>query len=265
MKRYFIFTYLLFWLLIGLTGFLISLDVPVVIQNIAKNVAAWAPTFVILLMFKRLYPNTKLRDYLKQNFKGKAKTKYFFVTLVLQAAVLVAAVLAYTVFNKLKLDSITFISVSALVPAFIMCVTSGAIGEELGWRAYALNAYQKKYSPLKSAIFVGLIWAFWHLPLWIASGYAGLELLYYSLSFTLGIVSLSIVITFFYNKGRNILIAMWMHFLFNFLLQLVIIDLLQLIIYISVGYLILAIILIVTHKQEFYESYEKSMYHWSIR
>ena len=115
---------------------------------------------------------------------------------------------------------------------------------------YALKAFQKKYSPFKSSLFIGLAWGFWHLPLWIISGYSGLDLIIYCGAFLLAIVSLSIVITYFYNKSGNILIAMWIHFLFNFLLQLVLIDLLQLLIYISLGYLMLAIILILFYKNE---------------
>ena len=42
---------------------------------------------------------------------------------------------------------------------------------------------------------------------------------------------------------------MWMHFLFNFLLQLVLIEQIQLLMYVSVGYMLAAIILILTEKQ----------------
>ena len=47
LKLYFIITYLLFWILLGITGFLISIDIPMVYQNIIKNLCAWTPTFVI--------------------------------------------------------------------------------------------------------------------------------------------------------------------------------------------------------------------------
>jgi len=43
---------------------------------------------------------------------------------------------------------------------------------------------------------------------------------------------------------------MWIHFWFNFLLKLVIIDILPLLMYISVGYLILAILIIIMNKNE---------------
>ncbi len=65
-----------------------------------------------------------------------------------------------------------------------------------------------------------LVWAFRHLPLMILSGYTGIDLVYYCISFMLAILSVSMVITYFYNKGRSVLIAMWIHFLFNFSLTL---------------------------------------------
>jgi len=43
---------------------------------------------------------------------------------------------------------------------------------------------------------------------------------------------------------------MWLHFLFNFSLNIVIIDLLSLLIYMSIGYMIFAIIIIVMNKSE---------------
>ena len=191
LTRYIIFTYLLFWILIGVTGFLISLDVPALFQTILKNVCAWTPTFVLLLMFKKLYPNTNLRDFFKNNFLGKTKTRYFIVVFILQTAIFVGIVLVYMALNNLRLESIPFISISGLVPALLITATGGAMGEELGWRAYALNVFQKKYSPLKSALFVGLVWGFWHLPLMLFSGYSGLELVYYCFSFLLAIITFS--------------------------------------------------------------------------
>ena len=143
-----------------------------------------------------------------------------------------------------------FISVSTIIPVVIINLTAGVLGEELGWRGYALNLLQKKYIPLISSLIVGVIWGLWHLPLIILSGYSGLELVYYMIAFMVAVISFSVIITFFYNKSKNVLIAMWMHFWFNFLLQIVIIDLLPLLIYVSVGYLIIAILIVILNKKE---------------
>ena len=39
----------------------------------------------------------------------------------------------------------------------------GAIGEEIGWSGYAIDPLQNKYGALKASIFLGLIWAIWHI------------------------------------------------------------------------------------------------------
>ena len=121
---------------------------------------------------------------------------------------------------------------------------SGPMGEELGWRGYALNEYQKQYSPLVSSLFIGVIWGFWHLPLWLLAGYSGGTLALYVASFLVAIISTSVLITFFYNRSGNILVAVWIHFLFNFLFTTVKIDAAPLLAYASVAYLCVALLVV---------------------
>lgn len=39
------------------------------------------------------------------------------------------------------------------------------LGEEPGWRGFALPRLQESYSPLRASLFLAPIWALWHLPL----------------------------------------------------------------------------------------------------
>ena len=247
---YFVLSYLIFWLLIGFTGYIIYLEVPLLIQNIMKNICAATPTFVVFIMFKNLYPNISIKEYFKFHFRKNISPWLFLFSFLLQLLVVVLAVLAYFIINNKPLSTMTFIPISSILGVIIMNLTSGALGEELGWRGYSLNILQKKFIPLTSSLIIGVIWGFWHLPLMILSGYSGFQLLYYILAFMVAVISFSVIITFFYNKSKNILIAMWMHFWFNFLLHIVIIDLLPILIYIAVGYLILALIVIILYRNE---------------
>lgn len=251
LKIFFVLSYLIFWVLIAFTGFLISLDVPVLLQNIVMNICAATPTFVILIMFKKLYPNVTCKEYLKLHFSKKINPRVFLISFILQALMLTLAILAFFKINNKPLNTMTFIGAASILPALIMDLTGGALGEELGWRGYALNVMQKKNIPLTASLILGVIWGLWHLPLMIFSaGYSGLELAYYMIAFMVFVISLSIIITFFYNKSKNILIAMWIHFWFNFLLRIVIIDRLPLIIYASIGFLVLAILIVLLNKKE---------------
>jgi membrane protease YdiL (CAAX protease family) len=40
--------------------------------------------------------------------------------------------------------------------------------EEVGWRGYAFDALQRRWSGLRPALLVGVVWALWHLPLLVS-------------------------------------------------------------------------------------------------
>lgn len=54
---------------------------------------------------------------------------------------------ANSIFNKTTWGVLLYYVVKTIV--------SGPLGEELGWRGFALMELQKKYSPLKSSIIIG--------------------------------------------------------------------------------------------------------------
>ncbi len=124
-----------------------------------------------------------------------------------------------------------------------MTLTSGPLGEELGWRGYAYGELRKRRSPLASALLLGLVWGLWHLPLWLLSGYALQTLLIYIVSFMAAIVSTSVIIARFYEKNRNLFVPMWIHFWFNFLLKLVNVEMVALLACLAMVYAVVAAVL----------------------
>jgi membrane protease YdiL (CAAX protease family) len=239
----------MFWVLLASTGILMYLKVPKIAVDIMSNVAAWSPTFILIILFTKLFPGVTIQDYLKRSFGSKVKVLDFFSAFIWQVLAIVLVVSAYLLINDRPLNSLTFINIGSVFSIFVITITAGPTGEELGWRGYALGIFQKRYSPLKAGLILGFLWGFWHLPLWFISGFSGTDLLTYIFSFLLAIISTSILITYFYNKSRNILIAMWIHFWFNFLLKIVNIDLLPLLLYTAIVYFLFVIVLVVTNKE----------------
>jgi CAAX protease family protein len=64
--------------------------------------------------------------------------------------------------------------------AAVVIVT--ALGEELGWRGYALRALEGRLRPAAASVAVAAIWALWHLPISLATGSTLADFLPWSIS-----------------------------------------------------------------------------------
>jgi membrane protease YdiL (CAAX protease family) len=54
------------------------------------------------------------------------------------------------------------------LPIFILGFDG--LGEEVGWRGFALPRLLKKHSALLASLILGLLWGFWHLGYWLTPG-----------------------------------------------------------------------------------------------
>lgn len=231
---YYVLTNIVFWVLLGITGLAISLSVSQTTQIILKNICAWSSTFVILIMFKKFYPNKNFFQHIRDNFRQKIKWQSIGSVILIQLLVYGLAVFTYTLINKVNFSSMEFVALPSLFSLIVINITSGPLGEELGWRGFAYNELRGKYSSIKTAVIIGLAWGLWHIPLWFLSGYQGIDLVLYILIFMVSIIKISILISIFYEKTRNLFIPILIHFLFNFLLNLVKADLIQLFFYTAI-------------------------------
>lgn len=92
----------------------------------------------------------------------------------------------------------------------------GPLGEELGWRGYALPRLLARTSPLKAGLVLGVIWTLWHVPAVLFSG-----IIYVSAAdlgwFALNTIGLSLLMTaLFVRTGGSVLVAgVIPHFVIN--------------------------------------------------
>jgi membrane protease YdiL (CAAX protease family) len=88
-------------------------------------------------------------------------------------------------------------------------LVGSAMGEEPGWRGYALPRMQWRHSALRAGVLLGLLWGLWHLPLWLWRDQRSPEEIGWEL---LGIIATSVLFTWVFNHtDGSLLLAMLFH------------------------------------------------------
>ena len=110
----------------------------------------------------------------------------------------------------------------ALLPLYPLTYIStlffgGAFLEEPGWRGFALPRLQPRFGPLRGTLMLGVLWTFWHLPVFFVPGFngAGTGVVGISLAvaaFLIGVLAMSVLFTWVFNNTRgSLLLAILLH------------------------------------------------------
>jgi uncharacterized protein len=134
------------------------------------------------------------------------------------------AVLALTMLGPLALGvSVLFGGATPVVNNTVLGVLflfafsifpGSAVGEELGWRGFALPRMQVRDSALKASLIIGILWGSWHLPLWL-TGTEGHPISLF-VPFVLAVIATSVICTWLYNNtGGSLFIIVLYHAAIN--------------------------------------------------
>jgi membrane protease YdiL (CAAX protease family) len=99
-----------------------------------------------------------------------------------------------------------------IVPVFLLLFLTNAIPEEFGWRGYALDRLQQRWSALSASLILGLIWGVWHLPLFFTSGSVQHDASIPIWQYIFQTIILAVLYTWLHNNtGRSVLVAFLFH------------------------------------------------------
>lgn len=108
--------------------------------------------------------------------------------------------------------------VTYLVTFVIIFFGGGPLGEEIGWRGFALPRMQSRYGALRATLLLGVLWVFWHLPHFLTSAQRGgpgtgwAAFLTNFPIFFLMVISMTILFTWVFNHTRgSVFMAILLH------------------------------------------------------
>jgi CAAX protease family protein len=151
-----------------------------------------------------------LRELGRSLLRWRVHPIWFGVALCLPPASFLCAIAAHALIQgvppQFKPVSILY---DVVINFFLILFWGGPLGEELGWRGFALPRLQKSQSRAVASIVLGIAWAGWHLPIFLMAG--AFTIPTFAL-YIVGTIPLTILMTWLFNQtGRSVLLAMLFH------------------------------------------------------
>jgi len=141
-------------------------------------------------------------------FSGKITIKYILIEVICMVAGIFDSY-CYSLIVKTDVFKNIYLTVISLLTSCIYLLITAFV-EEIAWRGFLLE--RLPFKKIKSVLFVGAVWAVWHMPMWIIRNSLGMEQIVCLCIWTLLV---SIVLGITYYQCRNILLIAIMHATFN--------------------------------------------------
>jgi membrane protease YdiL (CAAX protease family) len=108
---------------------------------------------------------TGVRALLRPLGQWRVGARWYFVALFLPGAIFVVAAMVY---NALGHSEPLLYPPNQ--PAFVAAAIVFPVGEEIGWRGFALPRLIERFGPLPASCILGVLWTFWHIPMLTLQG-----------------------------------------------------------------------------------------------
>jgi len=220
---YFVLTYLISW----------SFMVPVALSSRGwvnwevpstfYYLASYGP-FVSAIIVTGLTEGAQgVRSLLGRLFKWRVELRYYAFAIgaplgLFALAVLVNRLVSGTWPDLALLGEADYLPALTPLGTLLLWLITYALGEETGWRGFALPHLQRNRSAASATLVLALMWALWHLPAFLfRDTYTEMGILGYPM-FAITILFITMVFTWLYNAtGGSLLLVVLFHAVFNWL------------------------------------------------
>lgn len=160
-------------------------------------------------------------------------------------AILIARVAGNSWADFSKLASAEYATFTWISGSLLSAVAYG-IGEEAGWRGFALPRLQQKHSALMATFLLSIFWALWHAPMFLYRFEFGIGQV---IGFFIGMFAGAIWLTFLYNStgGSTLMVILW-HTTWNIVNIIGLVVSMEVVAYMSAMVMVAAILIVMVGK-----------------
>ena len=178
----------------------------------------WTPSLTSLGLTWYFYGKQGIGQLLGRFKRVGAKWYWWFLLLFLPAGIhFVGRSIWQLYFHGELIPDI--LDMSYWLGAFLPSILIAGLGEELGWRGFALPRLQRNFSPVMASMLLAIVHLLWHMPTyWLGQGMHNVPFLFV-IAF---IVPWTLIFNWLYNKsGGSLIFAVGFHAISNTSLSIV--------------------------------------------
>jgi membrane protease YdiL (CAAX protease family) len=157
--------------------------------NLATYIAAW---------FSGGLP--AIRDLINRIIRWRVHPVWYICAFFLTGIISLIAISLHAAFGG-HIQTGGNLEVLNLIPSFLFQVFFFLLTEESAWRGFALPRLQVRFNSLNASLILGLIWGFWHVPLFFMPGSFQSTISFPG--FILSTLAMSVLTTWIYNHSHG--------------------------------------------------------------
>lgn len=174
-------------------------------------IVGFGPFFAAVVVLALTGGKAGVMSLLRRMVRWRVAPLWYAAALLLPVAIALGATVLNVLLGARPPSSAELGAWPGLISTFFLYLLIPGIGgtwEEPGWRGYALPKLQLGRSALSASLIVGVVWAFWHLPLMVEGVIPWAHL-------AMVTVQSVVYAWLFNNTGGSVLLAMLFHTMIN--------------------------------------------------
>jgi uncharacterized protein len=172
---------------------------------------SFGPSLGAIVVVRSVDGQNGLRSWLMDCLQWRVGWRWLAIAFFLPLAVIALAAATHIALGGAIAPSPAIGHVGLAIVNFgLILLLGGPLGEEFGWRGYALPALQERYSWRVASLILGAIWGLWHLPLFFIANTLQSRIPF--LLFMLSTIAMSILLAWLFNRtGGSVIPVLVLH------------------------------------------------------
>jgi len=179
------------------------------------NALAIAGPSIGAIVVAGLLGRIRLRDLVAGLSPARLSMRWVVTALALPLVMMAIAILVAVALLGAAAPTFSVALVGIIaVEFFRILIVGGPLGEEIGWRGFALPRLQATRTAFDASVLLGVLWGLWHIPLYFVAGTGQFETLRAGTdpAFAIGgfvgwTIGLSVLFTWLFNQSRGSLLV----------------------------------------------------------